>query len=267
MSFLQNVETALALPGPSPATTPDIERAGNMLCLMSCYGEDRQFIADYRNFFQKHQGIKNTVPFYWHEVTALLERDSSASIQTYSSDLHKLTTRWGLHRTLNDWGNDAMHCWFVIHSDAPSCPMHWGVAAPRSNPTPEVGEAIAREIQVPMVRATLADVWYADRESRTRAKQRLMAKMEHQIEAELDRVALHYKQAGYEFQDKRPMLARNIRWLYRRVAYRESCDVIAAHEQRNCRYGYHPQFVQRETKGLANNMGLQIPRPYRSSTF
>jgi len=259
MSLIRTIETAPVLPGPSPATAPDIERAGIMLCFMSCYGEDQQFISDYRKFFQKHQEIKDIVPYFWHDVIASMERNSSSSVQTYASDLHKLTARWGLHRTLNDWGHDAMHSWFKINSDAPSCLMQWGVKVPQLKPT--------AEIRVPIVRATLEDVWYADRESRTRAKKRLMSKMEELVEAELDRVAFEYEQAGYEFQDRRPMFTRNIRWLYRRVAYRESCDVIAAHEHRNCRFGYHPQFVQRETKGLADNMGLKIPRPYRRQTF
>jgi 23S rRNA G2069 N7-methylase RlmK/C1962 C5-methylase RlmI len=145
---------------------------------------------------------------------------------------------------------------------------------------PSVGEPVSREEFVgavidnvryivvderrePIQRVALQDRWDATRETRAAAKRRLQAECARLIDAELDRLADAYQQAGYSLPDTKSARNRHLRWLFRRLAYRDSCDTIAGREANESGIAYNADTIQKQSKELADQLRISLPVPHR----
>ncbi len=187
---------------------------------------------------------------------------------------------------LADFGREAIHQWCMYKALIPHyTTADLGVLMGYGGGRPEVGEVVSREeslIAVPLDgenhvvrivderRAPILNVpagerWYADKERRSDAKKRLMAGRKRQeapvIGAELERLQAAHEKAGYTFGNKKTMCQPHLEWLYRRVAYHESCDQILTDIDPNAEWEewYTESAIRKATKVLADRIGIAIP--------
>lgn len=283
--------------------------AFHLTCVyLNCYGKDARFGRELRALYDRHSATIAVAPLVWEIVRFQTAHDGTAALRSYADDLQRLARRWGLDQFVNEPGEPALHVYpagygyEAIHSWCShnaristycagqfGLDIHGGVGF-----VPEVGEVTHRvkialiypdgttstivpETREPIIRVNVVDYWQPSLDPRAVIKARMMERCERQIDEALDKLTPMFREAGYVLQDTNTARADHARWLFRRVAHRDTCDAIAAREkhtinERNAdgekvRISYNTDTIQKVTKSLADVIRVTIPRPTRKPVF
>ncbi len=277
---------------------------------LNCYGHHALFARDLLTFYQQHHATIAVAPLVWEIVRYQTAHDDSAALRAYADGLARLAQRWGLDRITGGpgevawhiypggYGYEAIHSWCSHKACVPAylaaqfgLDIHGGAGF-----VPQVGEvtqrteislaypdgttkAIIHEKREPVVQVNVVDYWQPLLDPPAVFKARMMKESERQIDEGMDRLMPMFREADYVFEDTKTAWSNHARWLFRRVAYRESCDAIAAHEQheiivrdekgkpKKAKINYHADSIRKPTKALADAIGIKIPRPTSKRVF
>lgn len=247
------------------------ERSSLISHFLSRYALDSAFVQELLAFYRSHR-LALTVYVIQTEPRdhdfAYCENRMDWRMRKYFADLSAFLERWGLHRLPDGIGRDAVHGWCQFHRKE-------RVIGQEPEPTEvavyTLGHGFAPPTPAPPAPITeferVALTWDVSRESREHVKERLLAHYGRQIDEQLDRAQRAAEGQGFLFPDRQHARARHLGWLYRRVVYHESCDVLSAHTDRGEKDAYNSQVIQAATKRLADVIGLDIPRPLARHTF
>ncbi len=257
------------------------------------YNNDNKFIGDLGRLCEKYSPWADA----WVDGVACLDFDeqwwqsevsSYPEWRSFRRDIDALASQWGLKSGVHPYGEQALDDWFLHNLGVEvdkyksfSFLVHgfYGV-----HPLNDVGEQDEHLIEewdvfngniisyayfpiVPRVHIHIEDVWHGTRESPADARARLIAVASRQIDAEIARLSAAYEAENAIPYSPSSVEDEHLRWLYHRVAYRETCDEIVATIDRGERDAYNVDSIRHASTALAELMGIKIPRPLRNRTF
>ncbi len=88
------------------------------------------------------------------------------------------------------------------------------------------------------------------------AVERITREFRVRAQREVERIHAAYRANDYKERDSRPAHERHLKWLYRRVAYRESCQDIKERYSERC----NAETISRKTRSIAAEIGVTIPK-------
>lgn len=233
-----------------------------LAALLERYADDEQFGDEVLALYEQHRDAISLL-VGWASFDLWRAREvgwRSAPVNAYCDAIDPrsdgegeivggFAARWGLDGVPD--GVEAVHRWCTWHHQRPQdgvSTFRIGIGAGGNRPDPDGALRLAVEI-----------AWDASGERRALARARILAECERQVDSELDRIAAAYEQAGYQFPDSQPKLSAYLDWLYWRVAYRKSADVIACELQLQGEEVAESTVLKR-TGELARELGIKIPR-------
>jgi hypothetical protein len=263
------------------AVYPPHERRNRLSDFLQLYGLDGKFAADLLRFYHEHR-LALTAFLILTKFDYCIWRNDWR-LRQYHRDLRAFLTRWGLDCLPDDLGYAVVHDWCVEQRER--------VVQYDDQPEP------TREMLIPFGLTTIATIYPVAPLPPVRTTVAVTFDVPHPlVESEMSaqrywdqqraafmrRVRQEREAAGYRYPDKQHAYYTHLLWLYRRVAYRESCDAIAGQiakmraadnarpvskkrggskEKKEERDAPNRQAIQKATKKVADIMGLHIPRP------
>lgn len=277
---------------------------------LNCYGHDPRFERELLAFYERHHATIAVAPLVWEIVRFQTAHGGTESMREYADGLMHFSQRWRLDRFIGEpgepalhiypggYGYEAVHAWCSHKARIPAYPVaqfgldiHGGGGF-----VPQIGEVTHRnevvltypdgtttttihEEREPIIRVSVVDYWQPLLDPPSVVKARMLKECARQIDDVFERLIPMALDAGYALEDTKIALSNHARWLFRRVAYRESCDAIAAHEQheiierdekgkiKRTKIPYHADSILKPTKVLADAIGIKIPRPTSKRVF
>lgn len=245
-----------------PARLSTMHRESLTNEFLSHYAADQKFTNGLRVLVKKHYDtivrLAGDDPLPWR-FPAWLQIDEAATcsddeaLQKFRDSLDELVERWNLHILPDHIGHDATlsACLSLVAFPDELIRLQYNGV----HDVPYVAgddRSAGRTFTI-----TVSGRWNPRNETPGQARTRLMREFRAQLDDELASINDRMAEAGYEYPDDSEQRPMHMRWLYRRVAYREPVDLIAYHplkpgEPRATRY-----YVEKRSRDLATELGIK----------
>jgi hypothetical protein len=244
------------------ATPAFIERGRLRRRIVGRIADDPTFGAELRALYDTHVAPLHELP-HWVELPLEVAPRSPAEsdgqgagddrlMRAYVDAARALAARWGLDRLIEprrELGAELIVRWCQRRrTDHPGLPVQRLVEGlPASGYIAEIGEMVSESridlggvtavdpVVRPIVHIAFDDEWDPERQRRSDARRRLMQRAAKEIRRELDRLQEDAEAKGYVFTDARPMLERDVDWLFQLMTGRATLVDISARTARETR--------------------------------
>jgi hypothetical protein len=252
---------------PKPAVYSANEAADLTQKLLRVYAAGPEFQGELRHFAERNEQVIRRLTEVEENSADLSALGKLASwrefwplIEEYWTDTKRFTSEWGLDLLPDQLGIDSLHRFCISRFKTG---LNFDDLPRAVTEIDDFNRAVSEEFGQPGMRLfgeiQFRGEWAASTETRTQARARLLAEFIERMDGELERVVEEYEQVGYAFRDTEPDLMEHLHWVYRRLAYRDSTDVIAKQVAFRSR-----RTIEKATNRLAKRLALKYPRATRA---